>query len=93
VSPGCAALGLIDPWTFVRLVTLSLALTWGTFGLLRLGRRVRRWRERFACLGLEARWWRRQALVVCLRVTVLDPVNLALLCALLALWTLPRLAT
>lgn len=82
---------MIAPHTFVRAVTIGLGLTWGVAGVVRTLRSAHRWRLRLAPLRLDERWWRRQVATACLRTTVLDPLNLALLCVLLALWSL-RLA-
>jgi len=82
---------MIDPYVFVRAVTMGLGATWTGVGLVRTVRFARRWQERLELLDLDPRWWRRQIAVAVLRTTVLDPWNLALLCFLLALWSL-RLA-
>lgn len=80
---------MIGPYTFIRLVTFGLATTWSAFGLVRIVRFAAEVQEKLAPLGLPARWWRRQIAIACLRATVLDPVNLALLCLLVGLWTVP----
>jgi len=83
---------VIDPYAFVRAVTIGLGLIWTVSGLVRTVGVARRWRARLSVLGLDDRWWRRQVSTAVVRATVLDPVNLALLCTLLALWSV-RLVT
>lgn len=78
---------MIEPYAFVRAVTIGLGATWTVTGLVRVVRFARRWKSRLAPLHLEERWWRRQIAIACLRATVLDPVNLGLLCLLAALWS------
>ncbi len=78
---------LPDPLTFVRAVTGALALVWSVRGL---------WRGLCSYRSLERRlfggpwrapaWFRRAALHVLLRTTVLDPLNLALMLALCTVW-------
>jgi len=80
---------VIDPYTFIRLVTVSLGLVWTATALIRLVRNAGDWKEKLAPLHLDERSWRRWIAIACLRATVLDPLNLALLCLLIALWTLP----
>jgi len=80
---------VIDPYTFIRAITLALGVTWTVMGVVRIVRRAREWQRWLAPVGQAPGWWRKQIVIVCLRATVLDPVNLALLCALVALWTLP----
>lgn len=78
----------LDPYTFIRIVTVSLGTLWTVTALVRITRFSRRWREKLDVLGIDDRWWRRQVRVACLRATVLDPTNLALMLVLLGLWTL-----
>lgn len=80
---------MIGPYDFIRLVTVSLGLVWTATALVRLLRSAREWKEKLAPLNVDERRWRRWIGIACLRATVLDPLNLALLCLLLALWTLP----
>ena len=80
---------MIGPYTFIRVVTISLGLTWTGMALVRLVRSAREWKEKLAPLHLDEVGWRRWIAIACLRATVLDPVNLALLFLLVALWTLP----
>ena len=80
---------MIDPYAFVRAVTMLLGATWTVTGLVRTWRFVRRSKARTRPLALDDRWWRRQVTLVVLRTTVLDPLNLALLCLLFCLWSLP----
>jgi hypothetical protein len=79
---------VIDPYDFVRAVTITLASVWTVMGLLRALRFVHRWERRLAILGLSRSWLRRQVGVVLLRATVLDPVNLALMVLLFGIWTI-----
>ena len=79
---------MIDPYAFIRIVTVSLGLTWTVLGLVRAIRFAGNLHRRLAVLDLDERWWRRQLALACLRATVLDPTNLALLCLLVGLWTL-----
>jgi hypothetical protein len=81
---------VIEPYAFVRGVTIALGATWTVTGLVRLVRFTASWEARLAPLGLERRWMRRQVAVACLRTTVLDPVNLGLMLVLAALWMAPR---
>ena len=80
---------MIEPHAFVRSVTFGLGAWWTVLGLRRTLRMAREWRERLRPLDIDEGWWRRQVALVVLRTTVLDPLNLALLCLLVALWTLP----
>jgi hypothetical protein len=79
---------LIDPYDFVRLTTGTLAFVWTVRGVLRTRRFLSRWEARLDAWGMERRWLRRAVLTVVARTTVLDPVNLALMAALVSLWTL-----
>ena len=79
---------MIDPYTFIRLVTVSLGIVWTGMALIRLLRSAKEWKERLYPLDVDEPSWRRWIAIACLRATVLDPVNLALLCTLIALWTL-----
>jgi hypothetical protein len=80
---------VIGPYDFIRLVTVSLGLVWTGAALVRMLRSASDWKQKLAPLHLDERCWRRWITHTCLRATVLDPLNLALLCLLLALWTLP----
>ena len=80
---------MIDPYTFIRTVTFTLGLTWTVAGVVRALRFAASWRQKLAELGLDERGWQRWIAIACLRATVLDPLNLALLCFLVGLWTLP----
>ena len=81
-------MSLPEPYLFVRAITLTLATVWTIGGLYRLVRFSRRWERRLRSIGLSRRWLVRKALVVVARATVLDPVNLALICTLLGLWSI-----
>ncbi len=78
---------LIEPYTYVRAITIGLGLLWTLGGALRMLRFARRWRDRLRPLGLSDAWLRRQVATAALRATVLDPVNLALLLLLFGLWS------
>ena len=79
---------IVEPYAFVRGLTIGLATLWTIFGLVRLYRFAARWRDRLVPLGLPDGWLRRQLFVFVLRSTVLDPVNLGLLLFLFACWSL-----
>ncbi len=79
---------LPEPYWFIRAITLTLAAVWTVGGLIRLLRFTRRWERRLRTLGLSRRWLARQAAIVVARTFVLDPINLALICTLLALWSI-----
>lgn len=80
---------MIEPYAFIRLVTFALGATWTVTGIARALRLAESWREKLAPLGVDQRDWRRWIAIACLRATVLDPANLALLMLLIGLWTLP----
>lgn len=82
---------MIDPYDFVRGVTMSMATLWTVLGLRRSVRFVRRWETRLEPLGISRRWIRRQVVLTILRTTVLDPVNLALMLLLVGIWGLRSL--
>jgi len=82
---------VIGPYVFIRAVTIGLGATWSVMALVRLLRDAAEWKEKLAPLHMDERAWRRWIAIACLRATVLDPVNLALLCTLAVLWTLPGL--
>ena len=82
---------MIEPYAFVRGVTLALGLTWTLTGLARVVRFAASWEKRLVPLGLDRPWLRRQVVIACARATVLDPVNLALMLLLAGLWLAPRL--
>lgn len=80
---------MIEPYEFVRAVTMGLGATWSTLALRRTLRAAREWKKRLHLLAPGERWWWRQVTLASLRVTVLDPLNLALLFLLAGLWSLP----
>jgi hypothetical protein len=82
----------LNPYAFIRIVTVSLGTLWTLTAAVRITRFSRRWRVKLAVLGIDDRWWRRQVRTACLRATVLDPINLALLLTLVGLWTLRGLS-
>ena len=77
----------LDPYTFIRSVTFSLATFWTLRMVMRTVRFLDRWERRLEPLGLQRIWLRRQVLEMMLRASVLDPVNLALSLALVAVWS------
>ena len=81
---------LVDPYTFVRTVTIALATIWTVRGLWRAARFVQDWSRKLHGLGFEKAWIRRRVVGLLLRITVLDPVNLALMLALVVVWTARR---
>ena len=76
----------LDPYTFIRSVTLSLATFWTLRTVWRTVRFLDRWERRLAPFGIERRWLRVQVLRMMLRASFLDPVNLALFLALVSVW-------
>ena len=82
---------MIEPYVFVRAITLGLGLLWACFWIGRIVRFERRWRERaVTVLHVDERRWRRWIATIFLRATILDPINLTLMCVLVAIWTLYR---
>ncbi len=81
---------MIEPYAFVRGVTLVLGLTWTVTGLVRIVRFTASWEQRLVPLGFERRWLRRQVALAFARATVLDPLNLGLMLLLVAIWSVPR---
>ena len=86
--PLAAAVELPDPYDFVRLTTGTLALVWTVRGFVRTRRFLARWQGRFERWGLDPRYLRRAVVTVVARATVLDPINLARMCARVCVWTL-----
>lgn len=82
---------MIEPYAFVRGVTIALGSTWTIMGIARVVRFAASWEKRLVPLGLDRPWLRRQVAIACLRATVLDPVNLAVMLLLAGLWWAPRL--
>ena len=76
-----------EPYSFVRFITVGLATLWTILGFVRLFRFGHRWEKRLRTFGFSRRWFTRQVMIVAVRTTVLDPVNLALFCLLLGLWS------
>jgi len=79
---------LIEPYLYVRAITLGLGTLWSIQWAFRLVRFANRWRGRLLMLGASERWLRNLLLVTVLRTTILDPINLALMFLLTGLWTL-----
>jgi hypothetical protein len=77
---------LVEPYTYVRAITLGLGTIWTIGGMFRTYRFYCRWRDRLVPLGFEKPWLRLQVRTFVLRTTVLDPVNLGLVMVLLGVW-------
>ena len=80
---------LPDPYDYVRLITVALAAFWTVRGTLRTWRLLRRAERVLEPFQVERSWLRRMVLIFLARITVFDPVNLALMSVLLVLWTVP----
>jgi len=78
----------VEPYSFIRAVTLTLATFWTLRAGFRMVRFLDRWERRLAGAGMDRAWLRRQALVFSIRTTVADPLNLLLMLVLTAIWTL-----
>jgi len=79
---------LVEPYTYVRAITIGLGTLWTIGGLFRTYWFYVRWRDRLVPLGFEREWIALQVRTFVLRATVLDPVNLLLLLLLFGVWTL-----
>ena len=79
---------IVEPYVYVRALTLSLGTLWTLFGILRMRRFFLMWRARLVPLGFDEGWLRDQVLIFTLRVTLLDPWNLALMLLLVFVWIL-----
>ena len=84
---------LIDPYTYVRTITLGLATLWTIGAAIRVLRFTFRWEKRLVLIGLPKPWIRKQVAIATLRATVLDPVNLALMLTLVGSWTVRWVVT
>jgi hypothetical protein len=62
---------VIEPYAFIRTVTLVLGLTWTVTGTVRVLRFAASWEQKLAPLGLDERWWRRCIALSCLLVGLL----------------------
>ena len=78
---------LIEPYVYVRAITMGLATIWAIQWVFRMRRFTRRWKGRLVSLGASEVWLRNLFLTLILRTTVLDPINLALLLLLGGLWS------
>jgi hypothetical protein len=78
---------LIEPYVYVRAITMGLAAIWAVQWALRMSRFTRRWKGRLMPLGVSERWLRNLFITTVLRATVLDPVNLALMLLLAGIWS------
>lgn len=78
---------LIEPYVYVRAITLGLATIWSVQWVLRMRRFTQRWKGRLVSVGASEAWLRNLFLTMILKTTVLDPINLALLLLLSGLWS------
>ena len=78
---------LLEPYVYVRAITLALAGIWAVQWGFRLRRFTRRWKGRLISFGASEAWLRNLFLTTVLRTTILDPINLALMLLLLGLWS------
>ena len=81
------ALALPDPYEFVRVVTASMAAFWTLRGTVVAWRLLRLLERKLEPDRVERAWLRGVVLTALARTTVLDPLNLALMLGLVALWT------
>ena len=76
-----------EPYEYLRGITIGLGALWTIGGILRMLRFAGRWESRLTSVGLSKAWLRHQVLIFTLRTTVLDPINLGLICLLLLSWS------
>ncbi|MFT7486988.1 MAG: hypothetical protein ACI9F9_002846 [Candidatus Paceibacteria bacterium] len=81
-----AGTGPLNPFYIMRAFTLCLFSFWAVRGYVQLMRNLRYWTALGVEFGIPAPFIRRQVFRFALRVTVLDPVYVALLSGALALW-------
>lgn len=79
---------LVEPYTYVRSITIGLGTVWMIGGIYRTLRFYQRWRDRLIPLGFDEVWLRLQVRTFVLRTTVLDPLNLTLVLSLIGIWML-----
>ena len=79
---------LVEPYTYVRAITIGLGTLWTIGGIYRTYAFYVRWRNRLVPLGFEREWIALQVRTFVLRATVLDPLNLFLILLLFGVWTL-----
>ena len=77
---------LVDPYYLMRGLTLVLFGFWTVRGYYRAIKLAQRWTAIGASFGVPASFIRRQMVVFVLRITVLDPVNVALLATAVLIW-------
>lgn len=85
MSPS-GAVKLPDPYALMRGFTLALFGFWTIRGYWRTLRLLRRWTAIARRFGLSAAFVRGEVARFVLRVTVLDPVNVALLATAVIIW-------
>ena len=78
----------IEPYVYVRALTLGLGSLWTIFAVLRMRRFFMLWRARLVPLGFHEDWLRCQVIRFGLRITILDPWNLSLMLLLVFVWIL-----
>ena len=76
----------VEPYTLIRVVTFSLASFWTLRSCWRLVRTLDRWERRLVPFGIQRSWLRVQLVRTMLRASILDPLNLALILALVSVW-------
>lgn len=81
---------MIDPYTFVRAITISLATFWTLRGVWRMVRFARRWEHRLHPVGMPRPWLRRQIGLMVLRASLFDPLSCGMFAVLVGLWLLRR---
>ncbi len=77
---------LIDPYYLMRAMTLAIFGFWSVRGYWRALVLAQRWTAIGVSFGIPAAFIRRRMLIFALRITVLDPVNLALLATAILIW-------
>ncbi|MEM7306053.1 MAG: hypothetical protein AAF682_05250 [Planctomycetota bacterium] len=78
---------MLDPYDFVRYTTFLIATVWTVRGAARTWSFYKRWEERLLQWGVSPLFLRRAVLAMVARITVLDPINLALMLTLVGVWT------
>ncbi len=76
----------VDPFDLMRVCTLAIFGFWSVRGYWRTFQLVRRLERVAGIAGMPSRLVRVLVLKYALRVTIFDPVNLALLLAAMTLW-------
>ncbi len=79
---------LVEPYIYVRVITMGLGTIWTIGGIYRTIRFYVRWRNRLVPMGFERAWLALQVRTFVLRSTVFDPINLFLILTLFGIWGL-----